>query len=75
VVEFDTGVWGCEVPIGLGVFGIAIVLPGLDFVDEDLYVGDAAVEALRRKDPEFGLREIEPALDRAQSTITGGRVA
>src|SRR5258708_37942879 len=36
-------------------------LPGLDFVDEDLFVGDAAVEGLRRKDAEFGLREIEPA--------------
>jgi len=61
VFEFDTGVWGCEVPIGLGVFGIAIVLPGFDFVDEGLFVGDAAVEALRRKDAEFGLRQIEPA--------------
>src|SRR5258708_38745747 len=61
MLEFDTGVWGCEVPIGLGVFGIAIVLPGLDFVDEGLFVGDAAVDALRRKDAEFGLRQIEPA--------------
>ena len=61
MLEFDTGVWGCEVPIGLGVFGIAIVLPGLDFVDEGIFVGDGAVEALRRKDAEFGLRQIEPA--------------
>src|SRR5260370_23566301 len=61
MLEFDRGVWGCEVPIGLGVVGIAIVLPGFDFVDEGLFVGDAAVEALRRKDAEFGLRQIEPA--------------
>ncbi len=61
MLELDTCIWGCEVPIGLGVFGIAIVLPGFDFVDEGLFVGDAAVEALRGKDAEFGLCQIEPA--------------
>ena len=81
-MEFDTGVWGCEVPICLGVVGISIVLPGGDFLDEGLFVGNAAVEALGRKDAEFGLRQIEPAavlwrivpfeaLD--QSTGFGGR--
>jgi len=33
---------------GLGVVGIAVVLPGGDFVDEDLFVGNAAIEALGR---------------------------
>ena len=38
----------CEVPVGFGVSGIVVVLPGGDFVDEGLFVGDAAVEALGR---------------------------
>jgi len=49
VLEFDASVWGCEVPISLGVIGIAVVLPGGDFLDEGLFVGDAAVEALGRQ--------------------------
>jgi hypothetical protein len=46
VLEFDTGVVGGEVPVGLGVIGVAVVLPGGDLVSECLLVGDAAVEAL-----------------------------
>ena len=48
MLEFDACVWSCEVPVGLGVVGISILLPGSDFVDEGLSVGDAAVEALGR---------------------------
>jgi hypothetical protein len=48
VPEFDTCIGGCEVPVGLGVVGIAVVLPGSDFLDEDLFVGNPAVEALGR---------------------------
>jgi hypothetical protein len=48
MLEFDARVWGCEVPIGLGVIGVAVVFPGGDFLDEGLFVGDAAVEALGR---------------------------
>ena len=48
MLEFDASVWGREVPIGLGVIGIAVLLPGGDFLDEDLFVGDAAIEALGR---------------------------
>ena len=58
--EFDTGIFCGELPVGLGVVGIAVVLPGGDFVDKGLFVGDAAVEALGRQDAEFGLRQIEP---------------
>ena len=45
--EFDAGFGRCEVPVGLGVIGISLVLPGGDFIDEGLFVGDAAIEALR----------------------------
>jgi hypothetical protein len=46
VFEFDAGVRGCEMPICLGMIGIAVLLPGCDFVDEDLFVRDSAVETL-----------------------------
>jgi hypothetical protein len=56
MLEFDTFIWGSELPVGLGVVGIAVVLPGGDFIDEGLFVGHAAVEALGRQDAELGLR-------------------
>ena len=46
MLKFDACVGGCEVPVGLGVVGVAVVLPGSDFVDEGWFVGDAAVEAI-----------------------------
>jgi hypothetical protein len=49
------------VPVGFGVVGVAVALPGGDFLDESLLVGDAAVEALGRQNAEFRLRQIEPA--------------
>jgi len=36
------------------------VLPGGDFLDEGLFVGNPAIEALGRQDAEFGLRQIKP---------------
>ena len=60
MLEFDASFGRCEVPAGLGVIGISLLLPGGDFVDEGLFVGDAAIEALRGQDAEFGLRQIEP---------------
>ena len=60
MLEFDAGGIGCELPVGFGVMGIAVSLPCGDVVDEDLLVGDAAVEALRRENGEFGFRHIEP---------------
>jgi hypothetical protein len=60
MLEFDTCIWGSEVPVGLGVVGISVILPGGDFIDEGLFVGDAAVEALGRQEAELGLRQIEP---------------
>jgi hypothetical protein len=43
MLEFDACIGRRELPIGLGVIGIAVV-----FVDEGLFVGYAAVEALGR---------------------------
>ena len=60
MLEFDTGICCGELPIGLGMVGISIILPSCDFVDEGLFVRDAAIETLGRKDAEFGLRHIEP---------------
>jgi hypothetical protein len=36
------------------------VFPSGDFLDEGLFVGDAAVETLSGEDTEFGFRQIEP---------------
>ena len=49
MLKFDAGIFGGELPVGLGVVGIAVVLPGGDFVDEGLFVGDAAIEAVARQ--------------------------
>src|ERR1035441_7590831 len=61
VLEFDTCVGGCKLPVGLGEVGIAVVLPSGDFLDEGLLVGNPAVEALGRQDAEFRLCQIKPA--------------
>jgi hypothetical protein len=42
MLKFDASIFGGELPVGLSVVGIAVVLPGGDFVDEDLFVGNAA---------------------------------
>ena len=48
MLKFDASIFGGELPVGLGVVVIAVVLPGGDFVDEDLFGGNAAIEALGR---------------------------
>ena len=48
-------------PIGLGVVGIAVVLPCGDFLDEGLFIGNPTVEALGGENAEFGLCQIKPA--------------
>jgi len=60
MLEFNPSIGGGELPVGLGVVGIAIVLPSCDFFDEGVFVRDAAIEALGRKNADFGLRHIEP---------------
>jgi hypothetical protein len=44
--EFDASFGRCGVPVGLGVIGISLLLPGRDFVDEGLLAGNAEIEAL-----------------------------
>ena len=46
VLEFDTGIFGCELPIGLGMVEVPIAFPGSDLVDEGFDIGDATIEAL-----------------------------
>ena len=46
--EFDAGVGSRELPVCFGVVGISVVLPSGDFIDERLFVRDAAIEALGR---------------------------
>jgi hypothetical protein len=48
MLEFDASIFGGELPVDLGVIGVAVVLRGSDFVDEGLLVGNAAIEALGR---------------------------
>jgi len=48
MLKFEAMIFGGELPIGLGVIGIAVALPRGDFLDEGLFVGNAAIEALGR---------------------------
>jgi hypothetical protein len=47
-------------PVGLCVVVVAVALPCVDFVGEDLLVGDAAIQTLRREHAEFGFGHVEP---------------
>ena len=47
-------------PVCLGVMLVAVVLPCVDFVGENLLVGDAAIQTLRCEHAEFGFGHIEP---------------
>jgi hypothetical protein len=48
MLQFEARSFGGDLPIGLGVIGIAVVLPRGDFLDEGLFVGNAAIEGLGR---------------------------
>ena len=54
--------------------GIA-VRPGGDFVDESLFIGNTAVEALGGENAEFGFREVDPTAEcfGCRTTIPGSR--
>ena len=47
-------------PIRLGVVFVAVVLPGGDFLDQSVFVGDTSIEALARENAEFRLCHIQP---------------
>jgi hypothetical protein len=59
--EFDARVVGSELPICFGVVFVSIGFPRGDLLDERGSVRNAAVEALRRENAEFGFGEVEPA--------------
>jgi hypothetical protein len=62
MLKFGASIFGGELPIGLGVVDIAIVLPGGDFLDEGLFVGNAAIEAWDVRTPSSdSARSSQPA--------------
>ena len=61
MLEFDTGFFSCEVPVGFGVLAVAVALPSRNFLDEGFPVWTAAVEALRGQDAGCGFGQIKPA--------------
>ena len=44
----------------LCVIGISVVFPSGDFLDEGLFVWDAAIETLSGEDTEFGFSHVQP---------------
>jgi hypothetical protein len=61
VLEFDAGLFSCEVPVGFGVVAVALALPRRDFRDESLPIRDTPIKALRGQDAEFRFGQIKPA--------------
>src|SRR5580693_2060006 len=59
-LQFDAGVVGCELPIGLGVMLVAMILPSINLSLEGLLVGNTAAQALCRQNGEFGFGHVEP---------------
>jgi hypothetical protein len=59
-LQLNAGVGGFVLLVCLGVVLVAVVLPCVDFVGEDLLVGDAAIQTLRREHAEFGFGHVEP---------------
>jgi hypothetical protein len=60
-LQLDAGVGGFELPVGLGMVLVSVVLPCVDFAGEDFLVGDAAVQTLGRENAELGFGHVEPA--------------
>jgi len=48
----------CQSALALVV--VAAVLPGGDFLDQGVLVGDAPIETLRRQDAELGFSHVQP---------------
>src|SRR5271166_2224782 len=59
--ELHAGIVCGELPVGLCVMLVAMVLPGGDFFFEGRLVGNAAAQTLARQDAEFGFGHVEPA--------------
>ena len=60
-LQLDPRVFGCELPIGLCMMFVSMVLPSGDLSFEGLLVGNAAAQTLAGQDGEFGLGQVEPA--------------
>src|SRR3981081_1679037 len=60
-LQLDAGVGSFELPVGLGMVLVSVVLPCVDFAGEDFLVGDAAVQTLGRENAELGFGHIETA--------------
>src|SRR5829696_6020423 len=58
--EFDAGILGCELPFDLRSGGIAPLRPAGDLALEGVLMGDAARQALARKDAQLDLRLVQP---------------
>src|SRR5271163_639671 len=60
-LELDAGVVCGELPVGLCVMFVTMVLPSGDLSLEGLLVRNAAAETLARQNAEFGFGHVEPA--------------
>src|SRR5208283_28396 len=60
-LELHAGVVSGELPVGLCMMLVAVVLPGGDFFFEGRLVWNAAAQTLARQDAEFGFGHVEPA--------------
>ena len=69
--EFEAGVSGFELPVGFGVVFVPLVFPCFDFVDKDVYGGDAAAEALGSQDAELRLGHVKPGSVPVHAGIRG----
>src|ERR1700691_5471361 len=59
-LELDPGVFGCELPIGLGVVLVSMALPSGDFFLQSRLVGNVSAQALARQNAEFGFGGVAP---------------
>src|SRR5271170_1229133 len=60
-LELDAGVVCGELPVGLCVMFVTMVLPSGDLSLEGVLVRNAAAETLARQNAEFGFGHVEPA--------------
>ena len=59
-LKLGSGVFGCELPVGLWVVLVSTTLPSRDFFFESRLVGNASAQALARQNGEFGFGHVEP---------------
>jgi hypothetical protein len=58
-LELDSGVFGCELPIGLGAVLVSMALPSGDFFFQSRLVGNASAQALARQNGELGFGHVD----------------